>query len=108
MFANPVQREKPTLKKPREYLILERRKQEEMRDEVNAMVAYNKQFDLKVCLKPGSGVTSCCSAVFVVEMLAVMLAGFFFLEGRAEGALPPPPPPPPWKMLCPPEMDHAP
>ncbi|XP_065910618.1 cilia- and flagella-associated protein 53-like [Dysidea avara] len=40
-------RAKPTIKKPREYLILERRKQEELRNEANAMVQYTKQFDLK-------------------------------------------------------------
>ena len=44
-----LQRGKPTLTRPREYLILERRKQEELREEANAMVNYNKQFDLKVC-----------------------------------------------------------
>ena len=42
-----LQRGKPTLSRPREYLILERRKQEEIREEANAMVNYNKQFDLK-------------------------------------------------------------
>lgn len=40
-------RAKPTKKKPLEYLILERRKQEELRDEANALVHYTKQFDLK-------------------------------------------------------------
>ena len=44
-----LQRAKPTLTRPREYLILERRKQEELREEANAIVNYNKQFDLKVC-----------------------------------------------------------
>ena len=33
---------------PKEHLILERRKQEELREEANAVVTYNKQFDLKV------------------------------------------------------------
>lgn len=42
-----MKRGKPTLSRPREYLILERRKQEELREEANAMVNYNKQFDLK-------------------------------------------------------------
>ena len=42
------QRAKPTIKKPLEHLILERRKKEELRDEANAMVQYTKQFDLKV------------------------------------------------------------
>lgn len=40
-------RGKPTLRRPREHLILERRKQEELREEANSMVHYNKQFDLK-------------------------------------------------------------
>lgn len=49
MAANGLlQRAKPTKKKPLEYLILERRKQEELRDEANALVHYTKQFDLKV------------------------------------------------------------
>jgi len=38
-----LQRAKPTLTRPREYLILERRKQEELREEANAIVNYNKQ-----------------------------------------------------------------
>ena len=38
------------MKKPLEYLILERRKQEELRDEANSLVHYTKQFDLKVSL----------------------------------------------------------
>ena len=33
---------------PREQIILENRRQEELRDEATAMVEYNKQFDLKV------------------------------------------------------------
>ena len=49
MYSFVLQRGKPTLTRPREYLILERRKQEELREEANAMVNYNKQFDLKVC-----------------------------------------------------------
>lgn len=49
MSCYVLQRGKPTLTRPREYLILERRKQEELREEANAMVNYNKQFDLKVC-----------------------------------------------------------
>lgn len=49
MYFYVLQRGKPTLTRPREYLILERRKQEELREEANAMVNYNKQFDLKVC-----------------------------------------------------------
>ena len=49
MSCYVLQRAKPTLTRPREYLILERRKQEELREEANAMVNYNKQFDLKVC-----------------------------------------------------------
>ena len=48
-----MQRGKPTLTRPREYLILERRKQEELREEANAMVNYNKQFDLKVVVMCG-------------------------------------------------------
>lgn len=40
-------RAKPTVKKPLEYLILERRKQEELRNEANSLVHYTKQFDLK-------------------------------------------------------------
>jgi len=36
------------LKNPKEYLILERRRQEEAREEADAMVSYNKQFDLRV------------------------------------------------------------
>ena len=36
------------MKKPKEYLILERRRQEEAREEADAMVSYNKQFDLRV------------------------------------------------------------
>ena len=33
---------------PREHIILEHRRQEELRDQATAMVEYNKQFDLKV------------------------------------------------------------
>ena len=36
------------MRRPREHLILERRKQEELREEATAIVNYNKQFDLKV------------------------------------------------------------
>lgn len=43
-----TQRGRPPLVRPKEHLILERRKQEELREEANAVVSYNKQFDLKV------------------------------------------------------------
>ena len=42
------QRGRPPPVRPKEHLILERRKQEELREEANAVVSYNKQFDLKV------------------------------------------------------------
>jgi hypothetical protein len=38
---------RPPQARPKEHLILERRKQEELREEANAVVSYNKQFDLK-------------------------------------------------------------
>lgn len=54
VLCNPpfpsAQHGKPPLRRPREHLILERRKQEELREEANAIVSYNKQFDLKVRL----------------------------------------------------------
>ena len=34
--------------RPRDHLILERRRQDELREEVNTIIKYSKQFDLKV------------------------------------------------------------
>ena len=59
-----LQRGKPTLIRPREFLILERRKQEELREEANAIVSYNKQFDLKASFLCATRSTLACLASF--------------------------------------------
>ncbi|XP_064390856.1 cilia- and flagella-associated protein 53-like [Halichondria panicea] len=38
---------KPSMGRPRDHLILERRRQDELREEVNTIIKYSKQFDLK-------------------------------------------------------------